>query len=62
MSTQSKLFQTHVFLVSILRSTSDHIPLKYKCLEIYCFVLESGTPTLHDQSFCNLSDDFRRQC
>ena len=30
------LFLTHVFLVSILRSTPNYIPLKNKCPNCYC--------------------------
>ena len=31
LSTESNLFYPRVFLVLVLRSTAQHIPLKYKC-------------------------------
>jgi hypothetical protein len=40
----SNLFHGHVCLMFILRSTSNHIPLKFRCI-IYCYV-ELGTSTL----------------
>lgn len=32
LSTQSTLFETHVFLVSVIRSAPNHPPLRSRCL------------------------------